>query len=47
MTYVGHLFDQSIPNFLEISETHQKSQKIFSDFEIIVFELFPLDTHFY
>ena len=32
---------------MKISEIQQKSQKIFLDFEIIIFELFALGTRFY
>ena len=42
-----HLLDQSIPNFMEISEMQKKIMKRFFDFEIIVFDMVALGTRFY
>ena len=47
ITSEDHLLFQSIPNLMNISEMQKKIQKIFFDFEIIAFELVPLDTRFY
>ena len=47
ITSEDHLHFQSIPNFLQISEVQEKILKIFFDFEIIAFELVPLDIRFY
>ena len=42
-----HLHFQGIQNFIQISEVQKKILKIFYDFEIIAFQLVPLDTRFY
>ena len=47
MTSEAHLLFQNIPNFMQISEMQKKVQQIFLDFDIIVFELVTLNTHFY
>ena len=47
MTSEAHLLFEIIPNFKQISEMQEKIQKIFFDFEIIAFELVPLDARFY
>ena len=47
ITSENHLLFKSIPNLMHISEMQKKIEKIFFDFEIIAFELVPLDTCFY
>ena len=32
---------------MQMPETHQKSEKVFLNFEIIAFELFAIDIRFY
>ena len=46
ISFEDHHFLQSIPDFMYISEMQQKIEKIFSDFEIIAFQLVSLNSRF-
>ena len=45
--YEGHVFFQSIQNFMYILEMQKQIEKIFFNLEIIAFELVALNTRFY
>ena len=46
ITSEDHILFKTIPIFKKISEMQKKIEKIFFHFEIIAFELVPLDTCF-